>query len=111
MKFITIKSLGFLSLLTILSSVCFAGQDQNIARANDRMYIDVESVLIATNGIFAKIEGSLYSFTTLSTDSNGMYVEGILDEYASPARCLTCDRVFDDTKQNPWCPHDYKRKK
>ena len=75
--------------LAILSLTAFKTE----ANLEDKIYIDSHSVLVGSNGIFAKLDEEIFQIKSLNYDQSGPYIN-LSDIYPEVAAwyCTTCNK-------------------
>lgn len=67
---------------------CFA----SVVIANEKVYLDSESIILGNNGIFAKIDGDVIQIPNLACDEHGLYVQSSLFPEVSTWYCEICNK-------------------
>ena len=62
------------------------------ARADEKIYLDSECILVGNNGIFAKVNGDIMQLAYLAYDEEGLYTQLSFVPDKAAWFCKTCNR-------------------
>lgn len=81
------------------SATCFAASDS----PDENHYIKPSEVFLASNGMYANVDGTLFQINTLCADARGIFVP--YEEMARRfVKCPACQHWYDPEKGHPNCP-------